>query len=225
MNTAFDIVNKRATEDEEWKRSSEITADTLISLLKICLEKTPFHWNKKYWEQIYGTSMGNPLSMFIAGVMMEHIDDQIQNAVVQKTLPPFRMWYREVDDILTQINEKHIETYIKFINKLHDGMSFSHELPTTQIDTMNIPFIGVQITWNKSNGKCTTSVYRHPAWSAVYLHFDSNNPLSHKAGCVNTLLQRAHDICLDKSILDKEISFIIDILNIIIIQNILSNAV
>ena len=131
LQKAFDIVYKRATTDTSWQQLSDIDADTFITLLKICLERKPFQWNNKCYEQIYGTSMGDPLSMFISGVMMEHIDDQIQNAVVQKTLPPNKLWYREVDDILTQINKQDINKYIKYINGLHEGMSFSYELPQT----------------------------------------------------------------------------------------------
>ena len=90
-------------------------------------------------------------------------------------------------------------------------MSFSYELPQNNAHTSSIPFIGVQISWNQNTKICATSVYRHPAWSAVYLHYNSNSPLSHKAGCINTLLQRAHDIIKDKAVLNQEISFIINI--------------
>ena len=99
LNKAFDIVYKRATTDTSWQESSDIDADTFMELLKICLEKKPFQWNNKCYEQIYGTSMGDPLSMFISGVMMEHIDDQIRNAVIQKTLPPNKMWLQQISKI------------------------------------------------------------------------------------------------------------------------------
>ena len=59
--------------------------------------------------QIYGTSMGNPLSMFTSGVMLKFIGDQVQNAVLHKTLPPNKLWKREIDDILTQIQKEHVQ--------------------------------------------------------------------------------------------------------------------
>ena len=215
LHIAFQIVQERAENDEEWKANTNFSVPTLIILLKLCLENTPFMWKEEYYMMIYGTSMGNILSMFIAGIIMEYIDNKVNNAVISKTLPPNKMWKREVDDILTIVNKNDIPQYLDFMNAQFEGMTFSHELPQ-QITkhnktTISIPFIGVKIEWDSVEKRCIVSVYRHNVWTAVYLNYFSYSPTSHKRGCINTLLSRAHDIIKDPKILKKEILFIIEI--------------
>ncbi len=82
IDIALDIIHKRAKDDQTWKALLEIDTETLIKLLKLCLKNTPFQWKGEYYNQISGTSMGNILSMFVAGVMMEHIDNKVNKAML-----------------------------------------------------------------------------------------------------------------------------------------------
>ena len=51
----------------------------------------------------------------------------------------------------------------------------------------------------------TTSVYRKPAFSGVYTHFDSHMPLNYKFSLVSTIFSRSFTICFDMPKFHQEI--------------------
>ena len=57
----------------------------------------------------------------------------------------------------------------------------------------------------------TTSVYRKPAFSGVYTHFDSYMPLNYKFSLVSTIFSRSFTICSDMPKFYQEICKIKDI--------------
>ena len=61
-------------------------------------------------------------------------------------------------------------------------MSFTSETERNNI----FSFLDVEIS--RENGKFVTSVYRKPAFSGVYTHFDSFVPMSFKFGMIFTII-------------------------------------
>ena len=71
-------------------------------------------------------------------------------------------------------------------------------------------FLDVKIC--RENDRFTTSIYRKPAFSGVFTHFDSFIPTSYKHGLVNTLIFRCFKICSSYEEIRNEIVSLKDIL-------------
>ena len=68
-----------------------------LSLLNLCLKSTYFQYNGKHYKQLHGTAMGSPVSVVVAELVMQNIEEQAL-ATYKRTLPP---WPRYVDDTFT----------------------------------------------------------------------------------------------------------------------------
>lgn len=78
----------------------EVPTSCIIELIELCLQNSYFQFGDLYYEQVFGTQMGNPLSPIISGLFLEYIESEI--------LPSFAgvkplFWKRYIDDILCSL--------------------------------------------------------------------------------------------------------------------------
>ena len=66
-----------------------------------------------------------------------------------------------------------------------------------------MPFLGILIT-PKEDGSLSTSVFRKPTHTDLYLQWDSHHTISSKYSVAGTLYYRAKTICSDPQLLKKE---------------------
>ena len=65
-----------------WKSSipslftSVLPADDIMDLLNLCLTSTYFQYNGKHYKQLHGTAMGSPVSVVVAEIVMQNIEEQ-----------------------------------------------------------------------------------------------------------------------------------------------------
>ena len=74
-----------------------------------------------------------------------------------------------------------------------------------------LPFQGNKITCDQDISFSTT-MYRKPTFSGIYLKWTSFVPKQFKINLVNSLLNRAWKICSSSDLSEKEVSFIKDML-------------
>jgi len=43
-----------------------------MDLLSLCLTPTYLHYNGKHYKQLHGIAMGSPVSVVVAGIVMQH---------------------------------------------------------------------------------------------------------------------------------------------------------
>ena len=68
-----------------------------MDLLHLCLTSTYFQYNGKHYKQLHGTAMGSPVSVVVAEIVTQNIEEQAL-ATYSETLP---LWLRYVDDTIT----------------------------------------------------------------------------------------------------------------------------
>ena len=68
--------------------------EDIIHLLSFCLKTTQFAYNGTHYQQVFGTAMGSPVSVVIANMVMEDVE---QRALATSPVKPF-FWKRYVDD-------------------------------------------------------------------------------------------------------------------------------
>ncbi|CAB4032031.1 Hypothetical predicted protein, partial [Paramuricea clavata] len=74
-----------------------IPKEEIIDLLKLCLESTFFQYNGSFYQQLHGTAMGSPVSVVVAEIVMQRLEERALSSYPNP--PPF--WFRYVDDTLT----------------------------------------------------------------------------------------------------------------------------
>ena len=153
-----------------------------MNALDLCLDNTHLCFRKKIYRQIFGVAMGSPISVILANLVTE----SIENKMLKDFASPPRIWLRYIDDTLVVLNKTEVVAFLKFINNIEDSIKFT----VKQEIGKALPFLDVLIIRN--NGQLTTKAYRKPTHTTRYLNFNLCHNFSQKVGLVKTLLFRAN---------------------------------
>ena len=84
-----------------------------MDLLNLCLTSTYFQYNGKHYKQLHGTAIGSPVSVVVAEIVMQNIEDSALSTCRQK-IP---LWLRYVDDTFTAVRHHEIDALHHHLNK------------------------------------------------------------------------------------------------------------
>ena len=140
--------------------------------------------------------MGSPISPIVANLYMENIEVRAINMLP----PPPLMWKRFVDDTFVVIKAAHKQEFLDHINSIDHHIQFTSEDSKPDGST---PFLDMMIT-PKEDGRLSTTVYRKPTHTDMYLQWDSHHSISSKYSVVSTLHHRARTICSSPQLLQQE---------------------
>ena len=76
-----------------------LPTEDIMDLLNLCLTSTYFQYNGKHYKQLHGTAMGSPVSVVVAEIVMQNIEERAL-ATCRQTIP---LWLRYVDDAFTAV--------------------------------------------------------------------------------------------------------------------------
>ena len=139
--------------------------------------------------------MGSPVSVIVANLVKEEIEE----GAISEYPITLNFWKRHVDDIITALPEKSIQSFLGHLNSIESTINF-----TVEVESENkIVFLDTEIT-HQDNGSLSTTVYRKKTHTDQYLSFHSHHPISHKIAVLNTLYSRAESICSTEQELEKE---------------------
>ena len=109
-------------------------------MVHTCLESTYFEYSGKFYEQVYGVAMGNPLSPIVSNIFMENFE----SVALQNLDNPPDVWYRYVDDCFAVWNQNGAENCLEFLeglNQLHPTIKFTLE----KENEGSLPFLDINI--------------------------------------------------------------------------------
>ena len=158
-----------------------LPADDLMDLLNLCLTSTYFQYNGKHYKQLHGTAMGSPVSVVVAEIVMQNIEERAL-ATYNRTLP---LWLRYVDDTFTAVHKDEIDDFHEHFNEQNTDIQFTKEIE----ENGKIPFLDCLVT--RDNNKLRTTICRKPTHTDRLLDQSSYNPTSHKATTIRNLKRRA----------------------------------
>ena len=95
-----------------------------MDLLNLCLTSTYFHYNGKHYKQLYGTAMGSPVSVVVAEIVMQNIEEQALPSY-KRTIP---LWLRYVDDTFTTLHKDEIDDFHEHLNRQNAHIQFTKEI-------------------------------------------------------------------------------------------------
>ena len=79
-----------------------LPTEEILDLVNLCLMSTYFLYNGKHYKKLHGTSMGSPVSVVVAEIVMQNIEESALSTCRQ-TIP---LWLRYVDDTFTKEDEE-----------------------------------------------------------------------------------------------------------------------
>ena len=141
-----------------------------MSLLSLCLNATYFSFRGVTYQQIHGTAMGSPVSVVIANLVMENVEER----ALETFSTPVKCWKRYVDDIFCVVSSTMVPSLLQHINSIEQSIQFTIEYESRE---GCLPFLDVNLQ-RCGDGSISISVYRKPTHTDNNLHFSSHHPLT-----------------------------------------------
>ena len=176
VDLAIGVAQRRLEPDSTLDERTCLSVNNIIQLLKLCLQATYFSFKGNVYQQVFGPAMGSPVSVVVANLVMEDVEEQ---ALATFSDPP-QFWKRYVDDICVAINRKN---FLYHLNTIEESIQFTVEVES---DTNGLPFLDVYLH-RCEDSSVGTSLYRKPTHTDNYLDFRSHHPIQHRTGVVRTL--------------------------------------
>ena len=164
----------------------------ILTSLVICLKKTCFVFQGKYYEKSHGAAMGFPIIPFFANM------EEFEYKTISTAPNPPRIWLRCVDETFVIKQAKHSQQFLQHINSIDIFIS-----PQTPNSNSSIPFLD-NLFSPGSNNTLLNFVYRKHAHMHQCLHWDGHHNLSAKYSAFNSLAYRARTVCTNQQLLKEE---------------------
>ena len=117
-----------------------LPTDDIMDLLNLCLTSTNFQYNGKHYKQLHGTAMGSPVSVVVAEIVMQNIDEEQALATYTRTV--LALWLRYVDDTFTAVHKDGIDDFHEHLNRQNADRQFTKEIE----ENGKIPFLDFLVT-------------------------------------------------------------------------------
>ena len=205
VHLATKVAQDRLLRDTSLAERTSLSADEVINLLSFCLDATYLAYNGDVFQQIFGTAMGSPVSVTVANLVMEDVEERALSTCPH---PPPPFWKRYVDDTFTVLPEDQVDRFLDHLNTVEPSIKFTMEKESNS----SLSFLDTLVT-HHDDGSLSTSVYRKKTHTDRYLDFTSHHPLAHKVAVARTLMTRADRICTFVPDRDKEKQHIVEALN------------
>ena len=108
------VAHQRLKSDTSLSERTSLTVDDIMGLLSLCLDATFLSLRGKVYRQAQGTAMGSPVSVVVANLVMEDIEER---ALTTFHSPP-RFWKRYVDGTCTALHPDLIEPFHSHLNSI-----------------------------------------------------------------------------------------------------------
>ncbi|XP_071578891.1 uncharacterized protein [Temnothorax nylanderi] len=176
--------------------------DQFLHAVKLVLGSTSFSFNGEFYEQIFGSPMGSPLSPILADMVM----DDLESCCLRPFGSRVTIFHRYVDDIFMCIPRAILDDVVTAFNNYHPRLKFTYELEKNNC----LSFLDTMVF--RHDNRLITNWYRKPTFSGRYINYFSSHPQKYK---INTILNLVdHALLLsDEQFHDDNISFVKSILS------------
>ena len=131
--------------------------------LNFCLNYTYFIFQGKH-QQIFGVPMGSPISVVIANLVMDYVE---QKAISSFSSSP-KLWKRFIDDTFVIIQTNEVNRFFDHFNDADSSINFTIELEQDD----KLAFLDVVVIRTQDR-KLATKVHRKTTHTNRYLNYHS----------------------------------------------------
>lgn len=112
------------------KNHTKIARNKFLQILQFCLcDNNYFMYDKKFYNQVFGMPMGNPLSPTIADIVLDSLLDNAIS-ILKNNDKHIKYIVKYVDDIFAIINYKDKDVILHTLNDYHPKIQFTMETET-----------------------------------------------------------------------------------------------
>ena len=130
---AVQVACSRLEKDPTLPERTELLVDDIVNLLTLCLKATFLEFRGKVYQQVHGTAMESPVSIVIANLVMENVE---QKALATFHSPP-HFWKRYVDDTFTVLPCNLVQEFLSHLNSIEARIQFTCE----ETEDGKLPFL------------------------------------------------------------------------------------
>jgi hypothetical protein len=156
-----------------------------------------------YYQQVFGTAMGSPVSAVIANLVMEEVEQRALASVPVS----LSFWKRIVDDVIFAVSRNEIDILLQHLNSFELSIQFTVKREING----HLAFLDLNVH-RTVEGKLETDVYRKPTHTDKYLSYNSHHQVSHKRSVAKTLLQRAESLPSNSDSQANEHEYVLNVL-------------
>ena len=150
------VARQRLQVDGSLAERTSLSVDEIMKLLELCLSATFMAFRGSMFQQTFGTAMGSPVSVTIANLVMEDVEER---ALATAETPP-RFWKRYVDDTCTALPSHRIDEFLNHLNSVEPSIQFTVEVESNG----RLPFLDVLLEHEEDGSISTTCLlYTSPS--------------------------------------------------------------
>ena len=97
--------------------------EDIVMLLRLCLDTTYFQVNGAFYKQKRGTAMGSPVSVVVANLFMEELEQR----ALESFAHPVKVWRCYVDDTFVVMKGDLVDSFHEHLNSQAAGVAFTVE--------------------------------------------------------------------------------------------------
>ena len=106
------IIEERLKSDDTLSDRTNLSAEQITSLLRVCLTSNYFVFDGKFYTQTHGAAMGSPVSPIVANLYVEDFEEKALNSFPHS----IKFWGRYVDDTICVILRALVSPFTDHIN-------------------------------------------------------------------------------------------------------------
>ena len=118
VHIAKSVIFDRLKCDSELKIRCKLNINEIMNALDLCLDNTYLFFCKKFYRQIFGVAMGSPISVIVANLVME----SIENKMLKDFASPPHILLRYINDTFVVLKKTEVISFHKFINNIDDSI-------------------------------------------------------------------------------------------------------
>ena len=188
----------RRLEDNPGILPSPLTPTTVRTLLDFCLDNAYFEFNHQFYRQTSGGAMGSSLTVILAEIRTA----EIEQLALDTFNDPLDFYHHFVDDGIGAARDaSHADAFHLHLNSLSSDLQYTIEHPKAGF----LPYLDVLL-----HPDLSTSVYRKPTHTNLYIKYNSSTPISTRNSVINSLTRRAFTVCSPQH-LDEELDTVYNI--------------
>ncbi|XP_064488395.1 uncharacterized protein LOC135400493 [Ornithodoros turicata] len=121
---AVKVAEARLRDDSTLPTRTSLTVEDIIILLRFCLNQSHFSFRGQVYHQIEGCPMGSPVSVTMANLVMEYVEE----SAFQRFTHNIKFYRRYVDDTFVILNRNLLDEFHSTLNSIEPSIQFTCEL-------------------------------------------------------------------------------------------------